>query len=502
MAVEHNFARGDILRKVLDRAGLVAKRPLNLIRGGADQAAGAELLRRARLFSQHAAMLSSKLDDLIEFKEDEKQPPSKILIESRRAGTLTGGLLGIYGGSLLGAEHGSLSSGITGAKEGVEKFTQYAKEDAARARRKNAERYQMIEDEYGGTKRYLKSGPKIAEAEPIKGRARSVAAKVGKVAKELPTRTKYATEDILHGTGKWLTRSSLSRSAAGGALAGAAIGRYLGSRTGRALEKAQTRKSKELREARIRRQATDIARAHVQARAMIEGLKKQNLLSAKLDELINFAAAKYATKYPKEVLESSWRRLAKPSRKTFGSMLKRHDPRGRLPQMIFRDLHGPKTQQFSVLDTIIEGAKAAGKGLLSYVRQYPVASAAGAGVLGAALARKQKQKQTVIVNTPRANQLSVLLDDVIAFQDPRPRNLQGEFAPQGSGGPDPNAMATVYKMPQPQGSGIAQGAGAALVGGALGAVGGNIGKTGWAASRRAIKHLAARRKGVSTIIHP
>jgi hypothetical protein len=32
-------------------------------------------------------------------------------------------------------------------------------------------------------------------------------------------------------------------------------------------------------------------------------------LSAKLDEIIEF---QYKTKYPKEVLESSWRRLKKP----------------------------------------------------------------------------------------------------------------------------------------------------------------------------------------------
>jgi hypothetical protein len=75
MAVEHNFARGDILRRVLERTGIASKQPLNLRRGGLDQTQGAELLRKLRGYSQNAALLSSKLDDLIELRERQDEPP-------------------------------------------------------------------------------------------------------------------------------------------------------------------------------------------------------------------------------------------------------------------------------------------------------------------------------------------------------------------------------------------------------------------------------------------
>jgi hypothetical protein len=91
--------------------------------------------------------------------------------------------------------------------------------------------------------------------------------------------------------------------------------------------------------------------------------------------------------------------------------------------------------------------------------------------------------------------LSQRMDDLINFQDPRPRDLQGQFERQGEGGPDPNSMATVYKMPQQQsGVSVGKAAGAALAGGALGAIGGQAGKAAWNQTKKIVKNLAAKRK--------
>lgn len=97
--------------------------------------------------------------------------------------------------------------------------------------------------------------------------------------------------------------------------------------------------------------------------------------------------------------------------------------------------------------------------------------------------------------------LSSRLDGLIQFQgDTKARNPStGEYSGQEEGGPDPNAMATVYKMPQAQpqphpGKTLALAGGAALVGGALGNIGGNIGKTSWEGMGKLVKHLAGRKK--------
>jgi len=68
-------------------------------------------------------------------------------------------------------------------------------------------------------------------------------------------------------------------------------------------------------------------------------------------------------------------------------------------------------------------------------------------------------------------------EEPIEFDD-RSRDPEGRFIPSGGGGPDANAMATVYKMPQPGGLGrtVAQGSALAIAGGALGHIGGEIGK--------------------------
>jgi hypothetical protein len=90
--------------------------------------------------------------------------------------------------------------------------------------------------------------------------------------------------------------------------------------------------------------------------------------------------------------------------------------------------------------------------------------------------------------------LSSRLDDLITFtSDPRPRDLQGQFESPGDGGQNPNAMATVYKQPQPERMGAGKFAGAALAGGALAAVGAQAGKAGWQQAAKMVKSLAVHK---------
>jgi len=83
------------------------------------------------------------------------------------------------------------------------------------------------------------------------------------------------------------------------------------------------------------------------------------------------------------------------------------------------------------------------------------------------------------------------LDGIIEFADPRPRNTLGEFQQQGEGGPNPNAMATVYKQPGMLAS-LAKGGTLALAGGAVGQVGGEFGKQATAKVKALLKK--ARKK--------
>jgi hypothetical protein len=151
------------------------------------------------------------------------------------------------------------------------------------------------------------------------------------------------------------------------------------------------------------------------------------------------------------------------------------------------------------------GGGAATYGLLAASRlrgagwktSLPVAGVAGAvgalrggaagGILGALTYRKKQQLQ----------ELSSMLDDLIEFQDPRPRNPLGEFSPQGEGGPNPNAMATVYKQPQEQpGVGTAKGAGLVLTGGALGGIGAAGGKDVYGHLKKLVSKLSSRKPPV------
>lgn len=274
------------------------------------------------------------------------------------------------------------------------------------------------------------------------------------------------------------------------------------------------------------------------------------MLSAKLDDLVEFA-------YPEAVMKSVWNKLKKPSRKTFGKILRRHDPRSPIPTMVFRDqahmlsaklddlielaIAAPKAMGASLATggpaygNVMEKLLAAKKGInpgiarpvggaASMATGAPAARAAAAASPDAAKKVAQQAGQAVAEQgkagapgtippwskfagfgagaatgvaaqslPPRQQELSERLDKLIEFADPRPRNPLGEFSPQDSGGPSPNAMATVYKMPQ-QEQGVGRTAATLLTGGALGAVGASAGKHGYEQAVKIVKSLAAKRK--------
>lgn len=181
--------------------------------------------------------------------------------------------------------------------------------------------------------------------------------------------------------------------------------------------------------------------------------------------------------------------------------MRRHDPRSSIPTMIFRD----QPHMFAARDYVTKYPAEVLQSVWRKLKKPRKLSPMAQSFHGGEYHDDPKWVNKDIKKARRdVEGLSARLDDMIQFADPRPRNPLGEFSPQGEGGPSPNAMATVYKTPQQQSGGpsLIQGGGAALVGGALGAVGGNVGKTAWAASRKAIKQLAAKRKGVSRIVRP
>lgn len=82
----------------------------------------------------------------------------------------------------------------------------------------------------------------------------------------------------------------------------------------------------------------------------------------------------------------------------------------------------------------------------------------------------------------RLTDLSSKIDELL-FNDPRPRNPLGEFAPQQEGVADPNSMARTYAQPAKKAAGVG---GALLAGGALGAIGGGIGKDAYGVLKNAL----------------
>jgi hypothetical protein len=353
-------------------------------------------------------------------------------------------------------------------------------------------------------------------------------------------------------------------------------------------------------------------------------------LDTKLDDLIEFAVPPKV--YPEAVMKSVWNKIKKPTRKTFGQIMRRHDPRSPIPTMVFRDqahmlsakldeliefqgfmnpaliqslfgrakgigrlgqsLVGAAQKSRAALATGAERTGSAVKNVYSKLAAanrtginpaisgpsagvgalrggvatggsagtdplarfaaaraganpaiatpiggragmatgapaiLPSAATTGANTAAAAAAASPDAAKEVahqagaagwkgkwgkralgagiglagagvlasqLRDEARRQEMSALLDRLITFADPRPRNPLGQFSPQ-EGGPDPNAMATTYKAPQAQGGlGVGKAAGAALAGGALGAIGSNIGKAGYESAVKAIKDLAKKR---------
>jgi hypothetical protein len=568
MAVEHNFARGDILRKVLERTNITAGRPLNLKRGGLDASHSAALLRKLRGFSRNTALLSAKLDDLIELREKQDQPPRieswnpikryrehkalekwieakppsagitseqlekeypENLAEKRafRRGTIIGAGAGGLGGGAIGAlsskglpgpiraikaaHLGAIGTGvgalagrvIGGLPYSKKRFKEHEKAlkslhesmlgpgavspKSLRSPVPTATKYREVTGELKkqGVGPVSRHGIAIVSRPAVWSGKNALFAPRGEKGLIITSKNVHPVvfrheaghaRDYAYYGGEQGFRKAYPKFGDPYANRSERISSImLPEHRAWAYAKPRTKKEKEMR------------------KAALTTYKSALGLSSLLDQLIEFA-------YPEAVMKTVWNRLKKPSRKTLGGILRRHDERAPgMPTMIFREqAHMLAAKDYStkypkeVLETVWKKIKKPRK-------PSPYAQSYHSGEYH----DDPKWVNKDIKKARRdARGLSTKLDEVINFQDPRPRNPLGEFSPQGSGGPDPNAMATVYKMPQPKSPGIAEGAGAALVGGALGAVGGNVGKTGWAASRRAIKHLAARRKGVSKIIKP
>jgi hypothetical protein len=121
------------------------------------------------------------------------------------------------------------------------------------------------------------------------------------------------------------------------------------------------------------------------------GMKGKRIteLIAKLNELIEL-------EYPKEVKESVWRRLKKPSKEFLEKLKTGND----------------------------------------LIRKYKI----GPSV----------QHMVDKLKKPRPR-LSAIQQDLIELADPRPRNNLGEFRPQAEGAPDPNAMYQTYRQPKQRG---------------------------------------------------
>lgn len=129
--------------------------------------------------------------------------------------------------------------------------------------------------------------------------------------------------------------------------------------------------------------------------------------------------------------------------------------------------------------------------LLDKLKKRPAQKAVGISPLGLAARKNQNQLMMYRKLSPHIEDvahglskfrfISAALDDLIQFEDPRPRNPLGEFTGQEEGGPDPNAMVKTYRIAPNQpgmapnkgggGPGIFGASGLAVIGGAGGALG-------------------------------
>lgn len=229
------------------------------------------------------------LEGIILFRPKEKKD-TETVIKAKNAGMASGATTGLIAGGIIASETGGMNSQFRGMSKAMEQTRQYAAEDQTRAARKSAERYTEIEGPSGERVQLLKNRIK-PEPVPLKGRIGSMLSKAKAGLGSGATRLKYAAEDAMHGAGKWATRNSVSRTMAIGALAGAGLGRYLGGKSGEAIQEARRENAKKSKETRIRKQATEVAKAQVMAQTIIDGLNKQRNLSARdqLNSIIEFA---------------------------------------------------------------------------------------------------------------------------------------------------------------------------------------------------------------------
>lgn len=432
-------------------------------------------------------------------EKKEKRQLSPNALKLQRSLTGTGAVAGLWAGGLLGAEHGSLSSAMEGGAQGVEKFAKYRQEDRAHAA-KQAHRYVEIEDQYGGKKHLLRDivepRPKT-QGPPIRERMANLGKGAKNLGKEALIRTKYGIQDAARGTGKWLTRSSLTRSIAIGGAIGSGAGHVLGHYAGKNLDRSQRNYSAQRRRSLQRKRETEIAKEHIRAQAIADAVRKgvseqvtAQKLSAKLDDLINFdrgsqARALFAIENRlgpgKRTLEraikerggAEAKRVADSARATRNLVnIQRKGRAGLDPLAVMRLL---KVKGFSSkLDGLIEFEGEDEDETVQKIRDNTkdvIGKVAGPNALESLL-KKVKV---------RGYRLSAKLDDLLHFDDPRPRNALGEYSQQQEGVADPNTMHKTYGTIK---QGLSLG-GAAAVGGAGALAGSSAAK----ATGRAVKNL-------------
>lgn len=220
------------------------------------------------------------------------------------------------------------------------------------------------------------------------------------------------------------------------------------------------------------------------------------------------------TEYPAPVVESVWRKINNPSRNTLSKIRDRYgNPLKKQVEELDPHIHEiqrnmSRLKLSAILDDLIEfgrgyQAATAGFGPMSkklfnqYTRlgliNVPSRGSRMQSLLSntlrtrrsairierhgpltahgtAAHARIEDEGYIKKLLDPDYPRLSAKLDDLINFEDPRPRNKLGEFSGQEEGGPDPNAMYKTYQVARKGGTFL----GAGVAGGVAGAAGGQL----------------------------
>jgi hypothetical protein len=245
----------------------------------------------------------------------------------------------------------------------------------------------------------------------------------------------------------------------------------------------------------------------VKARKKAAGETETNQLSARLDELIEFARQKPFKEGPVRIFPPpvksignsplglavrkkrnellAYRKLT-PHIEDIAKGLERFRLSSKLDELI----------QFATLLKPHKYTRALGLGQpFSGTRKLLGIGAIGigAGIAGAGAYRLLDKRYE---RNRARKELGSLLDNLIQFQtDPRPRNPLGEFTGQEEGGPDPNAMVKTYRIAPaqpgmaPNKSGILGASALTVLGGAGGALGGKIGGAAWDKIGSALKRV-------------